>query len=199
MDDSDDDLRATELETLEAIYPELVRLSNHSNDPASRYAFELQIPVVPETPVKVLFAYTATASDGGSISNTQQQRQAADASEISHLPSISLQIELPEGYPESAAPKVFVSTSPAWLPNSKIRQLEQDAVNLWEEMGRDLVAYAYVDHVQRAAEDAFGLIGMDGLITIDPEHKLTMLDYDIEAKKRAFDRETFDCGVCLGM
>ncbi|KAL6891061.1 RWD domain-containing protein, partial [Trichoderma longibrachiatum] len=47
------------------------------------------------------------------------------------------------------------------------------------------------------ADDVFGAITAEGTLQVDPEHKLAVLDYDIKAKKAAFDKETFDCGICL--
>lgn len=185
----DDEARATELETLEAIYPELRRTRD------SRFAFELELPVEPAAPVTVTFP--APAANGLALASAAPALE--DSLQVSHLPPLALQITLPEGYPAECPPLVRISTTPQWLSAEMLSRLAGEAPRLWEEMGRDLVAYAYIDHVQRAADDVFGAITAAGTLQVDPEHKLAVLDYDIKAKKAAFDKETFDCGICLGM
>lgn len=188
----DDDARATELETLEAIYPELRRTDN------SRFAFELELPVEPAAPVTVTFP-AAASSDQLLNGSTSAAPALEDSLQVSHLPPLALHITLPEGYPAECAPLVKISTTPQWLSAEMLSRLAGEAPRLWEEMGRDLVTYTYIDHVQRAADDVFGAITAEGTLQVDPEHKLAVLDYDIKAKKAAFDKETFDCGICLGM
>lgn len=194
----DDDARATELETLEAIYPELRRLDDGG------FTFELELPVEPAAPVTVTFP-AAASSDQLEAQKQALHGSAADAPaledslQVSHLPPLALHITLPDGYPAQCAPLVKVSTTPQWLSAEMLVRLAGEAAQLWEEMGRDLVAYTYIDHIQRAAEDVFGAITPQGTLQVDPEHKLAVLDYDIKAKKAAFDKETFNCGICLGM
>ena len=124
--------------------------------------------------------------------------EALDSLDISHFPPLTLFIQLPEGYPETKPPRVTISLTPQWLGDKTLRRLEEDGPRLWEEMGQDLVAYTYIDHIQRGAEDVFGTIGAAGTLAVDAEHKLAVLDYDIKAKKAAFEKETFECGICLG-
>ncbi|KAL7797559.1 RWD domain-containing protein [Trichoderma ceciliae] len=192
----DDDARAIELETLEAIYPELRRPDG------SGFVFELELPVEPAAPVTVTFP-AAASSD-----HLDAQKQAlngslsaapalVDSLQVSHLPPLALHITLPDGYPAKCAPVVEISTTPQWLSAEMLLRLAGEASRLWEETGRDLVAYTYIDHVQRAADDVFGAITAEGTLQVDPEHKLAVLDYDIKAKKAAFDKETFNCGICL--
>lgn len=93
---------------------------------------------------------------------------------------------------------MHISTDPQWLPQETLSKLENDGPRLWEEMGRDMVAYTYIDHVQRATDDVFGTITESGTLEVPSQHKLAVLDHDIKAKKEAFEKETFDCGICLG-
>lgn len=208
----DDDPRFMELETLEAIYPEI----RHSHSPessksgGSRFSFELELPVEPAKPVTVLFpaASTGVADERGSAASTSTTALAASANGapgepvdsllVSHLPPLSLKITLPDGYPSDKPPVVTISTTPQWLSQATVRTLEDDGPRLWEEAGRDMVAYTYIDHLQREAENVFGAISSKGTLEVDPEHKLAVLDFDINAKKAAFEKETFECGICLG-
>lgn len=203
-----EDARCTELETLKAIFPELRRIENTE----SPYSFELEIPVELAQPLTVAFppvrnavvdvVSAETSRNGGDAGGAAAMTVAAqplDSINVSHLPPISLLISLPDGYPESLPPHVELNTTPEWLNRETLSRLEDDGPRLWEEMGRDMVAYTYIDHLQRGAEDAFGILSADGTLSINPDHKLAMLDHDIKAKKAAFERETFDCGICLGI
>lgn len=180
-----------ELDTLEAIYTELRRL------PDAPLAFELELPVRPERPVTVLFPAAPAPPDADAGPGPSAPAADGDSFLVSYLLPLSLRIALSDGYPAERPPVLAVST-PEWLPPEMLAGLEDDARRLWDEAGRDLVAYAYIDHVQRAAADVFGAVSAEGTLEVDPEHKLAVLDYDIKAKKAAFDRETFECGVCLG-
>lgn len=204
--DTGDDTRATELETLEAIYPE-VQYPDRTKDP---FTFEIELPVQPASPVTVTFPAAATGNDvvlnlpgqpgtPAALNGQQQQPGGDDSLNVSHLPSLRLRMTLRDGYPETHPPSVQISTDPQWLPRETLCRLEGDVATLWEDMGRDMVAFAYIDHVQRAADDVFGAITPEGTLEVDPQHKLAVLDHDIKAKKAAFEKETFDCGVCLGM
>jgi hypothetical protein len=65
-------------------------------------------------------------------------------------------------------------------------------------MGRDIMVFSFIDHVQQCAEEVFGLVDAKGRLEVNPQHRIAILDYDIKAKRAAFNKETFDCGVCLG-
>lgn len=195
-----EDQRDVELSTLSAIYPEIRRLNEH--DP---YTFVLDVPVKPSNPVTVFFpaavegqSATPGAPQHAAIGTEGPPPNAVDSHELAHLPAVHLQFTLPPAYPDEKPPEVSVSTSPSWLPSVTAKRLEMDCAALWEELGRELVVFAYIDQVQQSADDVFGLVSDTGALEISPEHKIAVLDYDIEAKRVAFDNGTFDCGVCLG-
>lgn len=196
MDDDSGDPRHVELETLEAIYPEIKRLGE--KDP---FTFEIELPVEPAAPVTVTFpaaSINGVPALDAAAQAAENAQPEVDSLEVSHLPSLCLRIHLPDGYPTDAPPRVEVSTTPQWLSADTIKRLEDDGPRLWDEIGRDMVAFTYIDHVQRAAEDVFGTTTPEGTLEVNSEHKLAVLDYDIKAKRAAFEKETFDCGVCLG-
>ncbi|KAG8159164.1 hypothetical protein KVR01_010825 [Diaporthe batatas] len=194
-----EDQRDVELSTLAAIFPEIQRLSD--ND---LYSFVLDVPVNPTKAVTVFFPAAAEAQglDPGATleagaATTRPDTNGVDSHELSHLPAVRVQISLPPAYPAEQPPAASVSTQPSWLPADTAKRLEDDCARLWEELGRDLVAFTYLDHVQQSADDVFGLVSDVGALQISPEHKIAVLDYDIEAKRVAFENGTFDCGVCL--
>ncbi len=194
-DENCHDERDVELSSLSAIFPEI---EVDQDDP---HAFILDIPVNPSNAVTVSFPAPA---DGGTTPNPVVARAEAVANgieshELTHLPSIRLRVSLPPGYPVEAAPHVSVSTSPPWLPREVVTGLENDATRLWEELGHDLVVFAYIDHVRVASDDVFGLVSKRGSLEVDSQHKIAVLDYDIKEKRRVFNGETFECGICLGM
>ncbi|KAK1989358.1 RWD domain-containing protein [Colletotrichum cereale] len=190
MDADSDDPRQDELGSLQAIFPEI------EPDDQRPFCFTIELPVHPAKPVTVAFPAASNVQDTAAAQLPGAEPRV-DSHELSHLPAVVLRMELPEGYPSERPPSVSLSTSPPWLTRDAIKKLEDDGPRLWEEMGRDLIAFTYIDHVQQAADDLFGMVDGNGALEIDPSHKIAILDYDIEAARVAFEKETFDCGVCL--
>ncbi|TLS23914.1 hypothetical protein PpBr36_08415 [Pyricularia pennisetigena] len=201
MSDSDDP-RDEEMSTLSAIYPEI---EVDSSDP---HVFVLEIPVHPSKPVQVLFPAPVpapvTAAGPETLPlpvQTPDDRagevQREDSHELSYLPPVRLLISLPPGYPAQQPPKVELTSNPPWIPSSRIDQLVADCARLWKELDHDPVLFTYIDHIQQLAETAFDVADDRGILTAEPQHRIAILDYDISAKRAAFDRETFDCGICL--
>ncbi|AEO62662.1 uncharacterized protein THITE_2107099 [Thermothielavioides terrestris NRRL 8126] len=201
MADDLDDPRDVELGSLCAIYPEIQQLR-----PEDPYTITLDIPVTPSKAVTVFFPAAANdavppgasgATNGTGTSGPGQQGPV-DSHEVAHLPPVQLEIVLGPRYPAEQPPEISISTTPPWLPEDTVKQLKDDAPRLWEEMGRDIMGFTYIDHVQQAAHNVFGLVNEKGSLEVDPRHKIAILDYDIKARRAAFEKETFDCGVCLG-
>ena len=200
MADDFENPRDVELSSLTAIYPEIQQ--PHPDDP---YTIALDVPVNPSKAVTVFFPAAAddalppgaNGANGGAPAGPGQQG-AVDSHELAHLPSIHVEMSLGSDYPAHQPPKIIISASPPWLPGKVVKQLEDDCPRLWEEMGRDMVGFTYIDHVQQAADKVFGLADDKGTLEVDPRHKIAILDYDIRARRAAFEKETFDCGVCLG-
>ncbi|KAK3937677.1 RWD domain-containing protein [Diplogelasinospora grovesii] len=198
MDDLDSE-RDVELSSLEAIYPEIQRV--HPDDP---YTIALDVPVKPaKGAVNVFFPAAAETSTSNGVNgagnniNGNAGVNAVESHELAHLPSLHLEIAFGPEYPAEQPPKITISTNPPWIPAETVKRLEDDGPRLWEEMGRDIVGFTYIDHIQQCADDVFGLVGEKGGLEVDPKHKIAILDYDITAKRASFERETFDCGVCL--
>lgn len=191
-----EDQRDSEISTLSAIFPEIQRVNE--DDP---YTFVLEVPVNPTKAVTVFFP---AATEGQAVNPKAPLNTAVgpnpniDSHELTHLPAVRLQFSLPSNYPAEQPPVVSVLTSPSWLPADAAKKLEGECERLWEEFGHDPVVFSYVDHVQQSADDVFGLVSDSGALEIRPEHKIAVLDHDLEAKQATFNRETFDCGVCLG-
>lgn len=205
MEEDFEDQRDIELSSLSAIFPEIQRVND--DDP---YTISLEVPVNPANGVLVTFP--AAAADGVAppadgvvpadlpIAPNNRGLNANNDSEqqhLSYLPPVRLQIGLSPGYPTEEPPKISISTTPPWLPDEVVRRLEDDGARLWEDMGRDIVVFTYIDHVQQSAEDLFGLVNEKDALEVDLQHKISILDYDIKAKRAAFERGTFECGVCL--
>jgi E3 ubiquitin-protein ligase RNF14 len=202
MADDFDNPRDIELSSLYAIYPEIQQLR-----PDDAYTVTLDIPVTPSKPVTVFFPAAApddalplgaNGGPAGVAAAGATEPNHVDSHEVAHLPSIRLEITFGHRYPAEQPPQIAISTNPPWLPAETVEQLENDGPRLWEEMGRDMVGFTYIDHVQQAAENVFGLVDEKGTLEVDPRHKIAILDYDIKARKAAFEKETFNCGVCLG-
>ncbi|KAI1330156.1 RWD-domain-containing protein, partial [Xylariaceae sp. FL0255] len=188
----DDDARDVELETLVAIYPELQR------DEIDSYKFSLELPVSLEKPLTVRFPAATEAAPPDALPEVFTSAPAdVDSQTLLNLPALRVEVALPEGYPHEKPPLISISTTPPWLGNKILGKLESDAATLWDENGHDQIIFTYIDDLQRTAEDAFGLVDTEGALEIGLEHKLALLDYDMNARRKAFERETFECGICL--
>lgn len=185
----DEDPRDIELSTISAIYPEL------QLDQDDSHKLSIELPVSLSKPVTVLFP--AVAGLPPSLTPTTVAAEA-DSQALSNLPALQVNITLPDGYPQDEPPRVSISTSPSWLSRDILRKLETNITRLWEDIGRDQVIFTYIDDLQRASDNVFGLVDSKGTLEVAPDHKLSLLDYDINAKRKAFERETFECGICLG-
>lgn len=181
-----------ELSTITAIYPE-VQIDQH--DP---HKFSIELPVSLSKPLTVLFPSATEAAPPDATLETVVAPERVDSQQLLNLPALQVSIALPLGYPQYKPPKVSISTSPPWLSYDILRKLETDATRLWEEIGRDQVIFTYIDDLQRASEDVFGLVDSNGTLEVAPEHRIALLDYDINAKRKAFEKETYECAICLG-
>jgi E3 ubiquitin-protein ligase RNF14 len=204
---ADDDERATELSTIAAIYPEIV------TDPKNPYAASLSLAVFPSEPIKIRFQQSADSTapqlptpptsieqdDGPAINNplNLQPETAVDEHDLAHLPPLTVHIILPERYPAQVPPTVRLSSTPPWVPQEILKRLQDDCEKLWEESGRGEVVYIYIDHLTQAAEHAFGVAADANGFQLSSDLKLALLDLDLKIKREIFEKETFDCGVCL--
>ena len=208
MDDdpeSSEDERAIELFALQATYPEL------KIDSTNPFKATLDLPVILANPLAVRFPAPAAAtvalptppnSDGVSddgLGPAEGRQIQGEIRHLAHLPPLHLSIELPDGYPSQTSPKFDLTCEMAWLSEVKLLELISDGHKLWEELGRDQVVFTYIDHLQQAAGDGFGL-GSKGTTAIKfpPGLEIPLMDFDKKAKRLAFEQETFDCGICLG-
>ncbi|RAL02709.1 RBR-type E3 ubiquitin transferase [Aspergillus ibericus CBS 121593] len=205
-----EDDRSMELSTIAAIYPEI------KIDASSPFKASLNLPVKPSAPLRVCFQQQSetefpavltppTSIDANEVGfpfKAREQNATAglnrDVHVLSHLPSLCLEIELPEGYPSEEPPIFRLETNPPWLPFSIVSSLLDDGKRLWEECGKDLVVYTYIDHLQQLGESAFGVSDISGgEVQLPRELKIALLDYSNKAEREKFEEETFECGVCL--
>lgn len=190
-----EDERIVELSTISDIFPELIIDANDS------FSATLELPVKPTDKVPVVFPETPGGVSIATIKLGDDDRPPVEPREVhllEHLPSLHLHVTLPEGYPDDVPPCFHLTTTPSWIPSTKLVELEADGAKLWEEYGRSQVVFAYIDHLQQATENAFSLVTAGNELSLTQETKIAILDFDIRARKAAFDKETFDCGICLG-
>jgi E3 ubiquitin-protein ligase RNF14 len=193
----DNDPRSEELSSLSAIFPEI-----QYPNPKDQYTIALELPVTPSDPVTVFFPAVADNSaangENGQKTAGPVQPPVIDSHKVAHFPPLRLEITFGPKYPDEEPPKASISTSPPGLPDFTIKRLENDATRIWEETGMDIAGYAYIDHIQQATSNVFGLVDDSGTLMVDSSHKIAILDYDIQARQAKFDRGTYECGVCLG-
>jgi E3 ubiquitin-protein ligase RNF14 len=116
-----------------------------------------------------------------------------DVQRLCYLPSLHIEIALPKTYPAEAPPQITLSTLPRWLPQEIAWRLTDEAKSLWDEYGGGSILFAYISSVQEQAESAFGLEELSLPSSMQDE----LLDYSARLKRELFDKETFDCEVCL--
>jgi E3 ubiquitin-protein ligase RNF14 len=158
-----EDEREVELSSIAAIFPEIIL------DPQDPFSASIDLPVVPSYPLPVVFPESL---ESVTLSVDAGAEPATETHYLSHLPDLRLEITLPEGYPASSAPHFRISTSPQWLPGAILEQLKIDGQRLWEDLGHDQVVFAYIDHLQQAAEDTFGVLGESEYLQVSPDHKI---------------------------
>ncbi|KAF2028563.1 RING finger protein-like protein [Setomelanomma holmii] len=164
-----DDERAEELTTLESIYPELVI------DASNPYSATLDLLVAPSKPLPVTF------------------EPEQDVQRLSYLPSLRVAIDLPITYPATSPPSIHLSTTPSWLPSDVSQRLVGEAQSLWDEYGGGTILFSYISALQEQAETVFGLEEL----TLPADMRKELLEYSARMKRELFDKETFDCEVCL--
>ncbi|CAE7194700.1 hypothetical protein PTNB73_08576 [Pyrenophora teres f. teres] len=167
-----EDERTEELTTLQSIYPELV-IHDNGDD---AYTATLELPVAPAKPLPITF------EPGQQIEH------------FAYLPPIRLELVLPVGYPAHAPPTVkHISTSPSWLSDDLQHRLADEAKLLWDDYGGGMVLFAYISSLQEKIESASGLTAL----TLPSSMRQELVEYSQRIQKVLFDKETFDCGVCL--
>lgn len=208
--ESPEDERAIELFSIAAIFPEL------AIDATDPFRASIDVPVSPAQPLAVVFppladgappAALPTPPSSNGVSGSDFKRgdvgtQTASVLEViqdihhlSHLPPLSLQIQLPDGYPSEKPAMFRLPTTSSWLPNAVLAQLKEQGDKLWEDLGRGQVVFDYIDHLQQAAERGFDL---GSPLKVPQDLKILLLDFDSKTKREKFEQETFDCGICLG-
>lgn len=204
--ESTEDERTVELSTLAAIFPELTL------DPSNPFSASIEVPINPARPLAVTFAPnvevavqaglpTPPSSNGTKEDEVRTERPGQEAAKIrwiSHLPPLILKVTLPKGYPAEKAPIIHLESQSSWLSELKLEGLRAAGCVLWEDIGRDQVVFTYIDHLQQAAEDGFGLnLGTNFTIELPSDLEIPLSDFDLKAKRAKFEQETFECGVCL--
>ena len=202
-----EDERLLELETVAAIYPELEK--EYVSDEVSAV---LSVAVEPINRLLIRFP----AADGGppaglptppsSLESGKEPDSVytksvltSDAHALAHLPPLVLRLSLPKGYPSDKPPIFHLESQSSWVPGKKLQDLEAAGLTLWEDMGRDQVVFSYIDYLREKADEGFDLAKGDGTaLDVLPTLKVALLDFDLKAQRAKFERETFECGVCLG-
>ena len=214
MDDDlagEKDERSVELTSLTAIYPELM-IDALGLDP---FSATISIQVEPVEPLSIRFPSADGAPPVGPLALPHSiiegipqleiggERLASiageDVSHLTHLPALDLHVSLPEGYPAEKPPVFHLTSQYSWLPEQKLEELREEGCKIWEDLGRDQVVFSYIDYLREAAERGFDMAQADDqVLEISPDLKVSLLDFDLKAKRAKFERETFECGICLG-
>jgi E3 ubiquitin-protein ligase RNF14 len=187
-----DDERSIELESLTAIFPEIMR------DPGDPFTAFIEIPVAAAKPFALPTPESAPGRCAGEPPPPQPPQQQQHM--LTYLPPLSLRFSLPLGYPDEKPPCFELGTGqPSWLPAQIARRLVDDGKRMWEDLGRGPIVYDFIDQLIHEAEAVFNLVSDDGVARLDtpPNVSLALLDFDAKMRRKVFEQETFECGVCL--
>ncbi|QIX02002.1 hypothetical protein AMS68_007519 [Peltaster fructicola] len=190
-----DDERKEELETIQAIFPEIVLSPTHE------FTATLDIPVQPNAPLLLRFIAQDNPIDISVQNGDAQHRPRAHIEHdlhFDHLPPLKLYIQLPKDYPETSPPRVSLSSLYGWVPLATILELQNAVNTTWEDCGRGQTLFAYIDYLQQSAEQGLGLTAVsDGPTILSASLEQTLQTFDRDTKQTAFDAGTYDCGICL--
>ncbi|KAK5108160.1 hypothetical protein LTR62_008691 [Meristemomyces frigidus] len=189
MEDTDE--RVEELQTLAAIYPEMVI-------DYEQLSATLELAVTPTTPLLIRFVPEKAAQRGESYAQAAVSAHVERDVRLSHLPTLKLEMSLPSTYPADAPPKMHLTTGNDWLPKKKLVDLAEGSARLWEEYGGCQILFAYIDFLQQAAERGFDLDQTSEGCLVLPEMKEKLLvAFDKATELAIFNEGHYDCGICL--
>ncbi|CCU82850.1 unnamed protein product [Blumeria hordei] len=189
--------RLVELECVASIFPEI------QLDPQNPYSLTIDLPVNPVKSINTIFTSSGIEDFRGINSDSPNEQKPLAVSapveqfKLSHLPSLRIQIILPEGYPENAPPEVKLSMSMQWLTNIEINDLRKSAQRIWSQHHGGNVVYDIIDSLQQSADNAFGYAQEDKTLQVNEEMRIPLLDYNITEIQKAFGRATHYCDICL--
>ncbi|KAF3917771.1 hypothetical protein ABW20_dc0102671 [Dactylellina cionopaga] len=171
---SDDDERILEIATIAVIYPEFSKIG--------KLGGSIDIEISPSSPVT---ATRFTLLDGS------EDVKKIETADITHLPPLTFEFQLPKGYPYDAPPNIRLTSS--WLENDTLQRLKAELVETWEGL-RDQAIFSCIDTLQSAADNLFDLpVPLD--VKVNQKEKIEILEYDQAMKIRKFHEGTFDCTI----
>lgn len=179
-----------ELSTVAAIYPEITIEDGKF--------VSIDLAVTPSSPLLIRFVPQDDSISTGRDTKVTIHAHVERDVRLCHLPPLKVRIELPSGYPADQPPIAVLVTDHNWLPETKIKELEGTIVTLWEEYDRCQIIFAYLDHLQQAANDGFELKqSSEGCLTLPKTLEHPLVDFDKSSKLIEFNSKTYDCGICL--
>ena len=183
------DEREEELQAIIAIFPEFILQGATSAS--------IDLPVTPSSPLLVRFVPPHNASNDDDNSHENHAHVEHDV-RLAHLPSLKVQIDLPEGYPSEQPPSAKVATDHDWLPSTKINELEEKLSALWEEIGRCQTLFNYIDFLQQSIDQSFDFDQRpEGCLTLSTTLESQLVEFNKSVTLSTFNEGTFDCGICL--
>lgn len=165
----DNEKQKDELVALESIYND-EEFSYHMEDEKCEIILKIFISL----PENYFFTYKDINSE-----NDQQIKKVP----ISHLPPLTLLIELPQDYPSTCPPKFTLRSS--WLNVSSIAKLCKKLDELWESNKGQEILFTWVGFLQ---SESLEFLNINECINIDHAYKL----YNGACKRKATTQETIN-------
>lgn len=143
----------------------------------------------------------ARRGDGGSGEPSSSAQAAPQIYRVRHMPPVSLQVELPVGYPLEAPPKFWLVC--LWLSPPELGEIRRALEGLWErEAAGGPVCFLWYEFLKFSVLDLLGFGGgelrVKARVTPDGEEvAVQLVEYNERRKHLAFCRARHLCGVCL--
>src|SRR2546423_10086303 len=110
--------------------------------------------------------------------------------QVRFLPGITLTFAASEKYPESEPPAIALEC--CWLSTQKLRQVEDDARQIWET-SKELCLYNIIDEITEWAKNIFGL----EMLHLSQTAFEDAISFAQKEEERRFAGGAYFCGVCL--
>ncbi|EJD55432.1 hypothetical protein AURDEDRAFT_78542 [Auricularia subglabra TFB-10046 SS5] len=176
-------LQEQELEVLQAIYPQAVRI-------VSPREMKLEVPVDLGSTVSVRVVYLTGAAAAGAASV-----------QLSHLPPLLLSFKLPASYPMTSPPTLeSVYSTHDWLAVTAAAEAKERLCAMWSP-GEEGVLDAWVEWIRsgQMLHDLGLQCGEEILIRHPAPHLLTprLVEYDTSIASEEFANTAYTCAICM--
>ncbi|KAI5966980.1 uncharacterized protein KGF55_000389 [Candida pseudojiufengensis] len=131
--------------------------------------------------------------DQGIVINLTQRNTILSTQNINHLPPITFNFSISDGYPFHSPPSFDIKSKS--LSDGKINKLKNQLFQIWDE-NKDRVLYESIMYIQEQVQDSLNEILPQEFNFEDFEKFNEFLVFDKKEKQKEFEARTFTCEIC---